>query len=185
MKNTKVGSRYARAFFDLSVEKAFLEEAYADMQTIRLTISSSRELRLMLQNPVISPAKKAAVLRELFSKHVSEGSLLFLRLLAMNRREMYLEAVTTEFASLYLAYKNIRVARIRSAFPLNDTVRGKVTEMVKDRFRCEVILQEETDPGLIGGFVLSVDDYQFDTSILSELNQLRKQFQENVYKKGF
>ncbi|HRY32684.1 MAG TPA: ATP synthase F1 subunit delta [Bacteroidales bacterium] len=185
MKNTKVGSRYARAFFDLSVEKDFLEEAHADMQTIRQTIRSSRELRLMLQNPVISPVRKAAVLREIFGQHVSEGSLLFMRLLAMNRREMHLEAVTDEFGNLYLVHKNIRLARIRSAFPLNDALREKVIDMVKDRFHCEVILQEETDPGLIGGFVLQVDDYQFDTSMLTELNQLRKQFQENVYKKGF
>jgi F0F1-type ATP synthase delta subunit len=38
---------------------------------------------------------------------------------------------------------------------------------------------------LIGGFVLRIGDQQLDTSILSELNDLRREFDKNLYEKDF
>jgi F-type H+-transporting ATPase subunit delta len=45
----------------------------------------------------------------------------------------------------------------------------------------EVIVKEKVDEKLIGGFILKVGDKQFDASISSGLNKLKKEFAQGVY----
>ena len=61
----------------------------------------------------------------------------------------------------------------------------KIKALVKEQTGGEIELKEVVDPALIGGFVLRVDDQQLDTSILSELNDLRGEFDKNLYEKDF
>ena len=44
----------------------------------------------------------------------------------------------------------------------------------------EVLLQTEVDDSLIGGFILTVGDKQFDTSLASGLAKLKKEFTQKV-----
>ncbi|MHC1706470.1 MAG: ATP synthase F1 subunit delta [Bacteroidales bacterium] len=183
MKNTKVSKRYAKALLDISLESNFLEMARADMETVLQVYSTSKEFRLLMNNPVISASKKALVIQELFSPVLSKGSMMYLKILVQKRREMNVGTIAAEFLELYKEHKNIRSATLKTAVAVDEGTRKKIIAMIRERFSCEVELNEEISPNLIGGFVLQIGDYQFDTSVLSELNQLRKQFQENVYKK--
>jgi F-type H+-transporting ATPase subunit delta len=56
---------------------------------------------------------------------------------------------------------------------------------VKQHAGGDVEVTETVDPELIGGFVLRIGDQQLDTSILSELNDLRGKFDSNLYEKDF
>jgi F-type H+-transporting ATPase subunit delta len=42
-------------------------------------------------------------------------------------------------------------------------------------------IEERVDPELIGGFVLRLDDKQIDTSIASQIKELRSSFENNPY----
>ncbi|MCX6273133.1 MAG: ATP synthase F1 subunit delta [Bacteroidetes bacterium] len=185
MKNTKIGSRYAKALLDIALEQDFLEKAREDMETIAQVVASSKEFRLLMGNPVVNAAKKTAVLKEIFGKYIHPGTLMFLTILTQKRREIHLGTIAAEFIRLYNEVKNIKIAYLKTAIAADEATRTKVTTIVKDRFHCNVQLVEEVDPKLIGGFVLKIGDYQYDASIASELIELRKQFQTNVYKKGF
>jgi F-type H+-transporting ATPase subunit delta len=41
-----------------------------------------------------------------------------------------------------------------------------------------VLLEEKVNPDLIGGFILTLGDRQFDTSISSTLSKLKKEFEQ-------
>ncbi len=184
MKNTRIGSRYAKAFFELALEQGFLEQAREDMLLVLQVYQTSKEFKLLMNNPVVPAAKKASVVKSIFSGKLHEGSQLFLNILTHKRREMHVDAIAEEFLRLYKEHKNIKTAQLQTAVPADETTRSAVIRLVKDRFHCEVELLEEVNPNLIGGFILKVDDFQYDTSIRSELNLLKKEFRENVYKKG-
>lgn len=185
MKNIKVSNRYAKALLDIALEKDFVERAREDMETVLQVYNSSREFRLLMNNPVVSSGKKNAVIEELFSKFLSQGTLMYLKILVQKRREMNIGTIANEFLALYKEFKNVKTAVLRTAVPIDDELRMKVIALVKAKFLCEVEIEEVVDPKLIGGFVLKVGDYQFDTSVFSELNRLRKEFQKNVYKPEF
>ncbi len=42
-------------------------------------------------------------------------------------------------------------------------------------------LTEKVDENVIGGFVINFQDYQYDASIINQLNKLKKGFSENLY----
>ena len=43
---------------------------------------------------------------------------------------------------------------------------------------CDVIIQVEVDPDIIGGFVFDIDEYLMDASIKHQLELIREQFIE-------
>ncbi|MBK7030091.1 MAG: F0F1 ATP synthase subunit delta [Bacteroidales bacterium] len=49
----------------------------------------------------------------------------------------------------------------------------------------EIELIEEIKSDLIGGFVLTMDQYQIDQSLMTKIKQLKKDFEKNLYIKGF
>jgi F-type H+-transporting ATPase subunit delta len=55
---------------------------------------------------------------------------------------------------------------------------------MKHQTEGEIELIEEIKKELIGGFVLSFKDKQYDASILRQIEDLKKEFDINLYIKG-
>ena len=55
---------------------------------------------------------------------------------------------------------------------------GKLTDKKID-------LVESTDEKLLGGFVINIDDFQVDQSIAAKIKGLKKDFEKNLFVKGF
>lgn len=176
MQDTKVAIRYAKSLLGLAEEKGLTDVAYADMSLIHEAVSGSRELRVMLQSPVISGDKKLAVLNAIFGKDLSEITRLFLALLTKNGREDALGDTAESFIAQYKELKGITVAKVVSATVLTDDVKERILDIVSKEIGRKVELEVSVNPELIGGFVLSIGDKQLDTSILSKLNGLRQEF---------
>jgi len=61
MRQTKVAQRYAKALFDLALEKGNLEAVKIDLDTIRNV--NHKELNVFLMSPVVTGEKKTAILK--------------------------------------------------------------------------------------------------------------------------
>ncbi len=176
-----VATRYAKSLLQLAVEKAQLEKVYADMIQVQNICESNKDFIGFLNSPIINTDKKLAVIKEIFTAHISEMSLGFLKVLTNKRREMYIGDIAKSFITQYKEYKNILTAVITSASGIDATVKAKVLELVKQTTKGEVELVEKVDKDLIGGFVLRIGDKQIDASVSRKLNELRKTFTENPF----
>lgn len=67
---------------------------------------------------------------------------------------------------------------VTSAKTLSSDQIETLTKSLKARLGLEPVLQTTVDPSLIGGLVIRVGDLQFDSSIRSRLEQLRKNLLE-------
>ena len=153
------------------------------MALIGKTCHSSPDLVLMLKSPLIKEDKKSSILKEIFGKELSPLSIAFVEIIIRKKRAFYLEEITREFISQYKEHKKILTAIITSAIGLDDNLRKKVLEIVKNNVNSEVELVEKTNKDLIGGFILKVGDNQVDASILRQIKNLRRAFSENPYVK--
>jgi len=181
MKQSKVGIRYAKALFDLTLEQNTLEQALQDMMLILDVYKENRELRLFLDSPIINPAKKVATLQEIFGNKVGETVIAFVTILARKRRETALDDIAREYIHLYKEHKNIKEVVLRSAIALDETTKTRMAAIIKQRTGYIAEFLEEIDPSLIGGFVLKMDDMTFDSTISRELKRLELEFRDNVY----
>ena len=182
MSNNRVAGRYAKSLLDLAVEKNQLEVVYKDMLFLQQACNTSRDLVLMLKSPVVSADKKQAVLDAISKDRISELTASFNKLLIRKGRETELPEVIETFISMYKKYKNIHVVNLTSAVELSEEAKNAIINKVKaDANIGQIELNTQVDPELIGGFVLQVGDSLIDTSVASELKQIRKQFQNNDY----
>lgn len=185
MSYTKITLRYAAAFFDLATEKGLVEKASEDMALLGKVCTSNQDFVRMLQNPVIHADKKKKVIDQIFGDSVNKMSLSFMNLMIRKRRERYLPSIADAFNELYKVSKGIKTAFVSSAVSLSANEKTGILEIIGKLTDKKIDLVESTDEDLIGGFVINLDDFQVDQSIASKIKELKKDFEKNLFIKGF
>lgn len=184
MVDTKVASRYAKSLIVLAQEQNILEEIKKDMEVILNACRTSKELKLVLKSPIIKGDKKLSIFKEVFGGLVNNLTISFIDILIRKGREIYLEGIASEYIRQYREIKKIVTAKVVTAVPLDDTLRNKISELVKNN-ASSVELEEKVDSSIIGGLIVTVGDKQIDASIAGKINELRKDFSKNLFVKEF
>lgn len=182
MADSRATSRYVKSLLDLAIERKVVEEVHRDMRLFSETVSKSRALELLLQNPVIKHDKKLDVLKGVFAGKVHPLTMSFFEIITRKNRESILVSVAREFHNAYNEYKGIGKAIVTTATPMDAKMRTEFEQLVRrysDKKQIELI--EVVDPELIGGFILNVGDRQVDASIKSKLKTLQVNFTHNPY----
>ncbi|MCX6304102.1 MAG: ATP synthase F1 subunit delta [Bacteroidetes bacterium] len=186
MNVSLVAERYAKALFELALEKGAVEEVYQDSLMISSVCGSSRELRLLLKSPIINSGKKLTIIRDIFGKDINNLTLTYLLIMVRKNRESFIPAIAVKLVELYQAYKNILTVHFSSPVLPDAETRKQVLELMKNFTHSDIDLKAEIDESLIGGFVLNWNDKQYDASIRREIDDMRIAMAKiNLYKKGF
>ncbi|SMC70160.1 ATP synthase F1 subunit delta [Pedobacter nyackensis] len=176
MSENKAASRYAKSLIDLSNERNALEEIKNDMVLLAQVVDENPELEAILKNPIVPLTKKAGILDNLFVGRVNEVTSAFFKLVVNKGRSAILFDTAKAFIAQYNAIKGIVTANVTSATELTAESRAEIEAIVKKEIGAnQVVLNEKVNADLIGGFVLKVGDKQFDASIGSALNKLKKE----------
>lgn len=174
---SRVAVRYADALISLAQEQSKLEQVKEGIDTVQSTIDENRDLKLFLKNPVIPSEKKAEVLKSLFEGKVDALVSNVLNLVCAKDRADVLEDITYAAAKQYEEIQGVQTAVVRTAFAIDEELRTSFAKKVQSiSGKTKVKLTEIIDESLIGGFILQVDDKQIDTSIASQLKQLKLTF---------
>ncbi len=185
MKNLKAANRYAKSLLGLADERGQLEDVYKDMTDVSKVVEESRDLRLLLQSPIIKPDTKSKVLNEIFSSNVGELTKVFISILTEKGRESLLGGIAKAFIMQYKLHKNLAQAEVISATALDAESMAQVKAIVAKIANSEAEIKETINPDLIGGFIVKVGDKMIDSSVASQLKELKREFTENQYIPGF
>lgn len=172
--------RYAKALLDLSEERTCSADVAADMEHVRASLASSRELQVFLGSPVVKPHQKSKVLAQIFAG-LSEMTLKFLDLVVEHGREAYLQEIAVSYLESYRSRQGTVSAKVTSAIALTQDQRAQIESAIMATGAKAVALHEEVNPDLIGGLIVRVGDKQIDTSIAQTLRNLDRSFQKNLY----
>ena len=181
MLDTVVASRYAKSLLGLAKEMGVLKEVNEDMKLFASVCEENRELPVLFRNPIVPSHKKSAILKSLFAQKMNKLSMSFFEIVASKGREKFLFDISKSYTGQFKILNGIRTAEIISASGLDDKLRAKVYEMLKDSNNSEVELHEKIDKDMIGGFILRIEDKQYDASVSSDLRKLARQFSANPY----
>ena len=173
MNESKISVRYSRALFQAAEEKKQLDKVYDDMLFI-LEICRLDQVRELLESPIIIPSKKMAVFHAVLSKDIENITLSLVDLLIKNGRESYLPAVARVFRDNTMKYRGITETNLTTAVPVNDNIRKQIIDLISKIFKTKVELKENIDSGIIGGFILKVNDNYIDASVRNKLRIIKK-----------
>lgn len=173
----EVGSRYARAFADVVLEKKLdAIKAAEELRSLEKLLADNLQLRRLWENPAVPAEQKRAVLDAIVRKsslskpvrnfvavlldrrRISEfGSILRQYEEEVNRRLGLAEADITSFRELSAAEKKRLEAKIVA-------VTGK-----------QVRAQYKTDSHILGGAIVRVGSTVYDGSVRGQLHKLKEQ----------
>lgn len=175
MSDYRVASRYAKSFMELSIELKELEQSHASMQLIRKVCKENSNFVRLLNNPVIRYDYKLRIINRIFKDNVNELSSRFMSLLCKKGRESILPEITKVFLDQYNQHKGIIIAEVESAVPLTDDIKVALKSLV-GKNKNTVILEEEVNEDIIGGYILKIGDRQLDNSLSTKLKKLKREF---------
>jgi F-type H+-transporting ATPase subunit delta len=185
MNLSHIAIPYAKALFDLSIERNSLDEAYHDMKLVAELCHTNRDFRMMLKSPVVGTEKKTKIIHAVFDNVLSKLSLTFFIIILRKKRESIIPDLAAEFIELYKDHMGILTTHMQTAVALTAEVREKVVSVLKDQTQKEIELVEEVKEEIIGGFILRWKDLQYDASVVNQINRLKKGIASiNLYVKG-
>ncbi|MDD2622287.1 MAG: ATP synthase F1 subunit delta [Bacteroidales bacterium] len=185
MKGTKLAARYAKALFDLALERGEIEKVSKDIILINDVFHIHRDLRITINCPVVRADKKINILSAIFKSRVSEISYRYLELILRKKREVQITVICEEFVKLYKKYKNIITVNIYSPFTLDDKNIENIKTKIKGFTQAEVEVITYIKRGLIGGFAFKFDDYYMDMSVKKQLDFIKKELVDKSYQSNF
>ncbi|APX98869.1 ATP synthase F1 subcomplex delta subunit [Lacinutrix venerupis] len=178
MAGARAAIRYAKAVLSLAQDQNTAEAVNNDMKLIANTIAGSKDLRDMLNSPVVSPSIKKASLLEIF-KNTNALTVNAIDTLIANKRIAILNDVVKQYSILFDQHKGTQVATVTTALPLTDDLKSKVLAKVKELTGKEAEIKNIIDESIIGGFILRVGDLQYNASIANQLSKLKREFTLN------
>ncbi len=178
-----VARRYAEALFEVASEQQKLDQVLEDLKLVIEFLRVSPELKRLLEHQKLSFGKKKEIIRELWGSKVSEVVLIFLELLVDKRRERYLEAIYEVYLELLRANRNIVLAEVKTAFPLEEEEQKELVGVLEKLTKKKVELKASVDPELIGGIQVKIGDRIFDGSIAKRLELLKTHLAESPWEK--
>jgi F-type H+-transporting ATPase subunit delta len=182
MENPRLAGRYAKSLIDLAIEQNQLAAVNTDIRSLVSICNSNADFVAMLRSPIIQADKKGKIIAAVIDNQVGKLTALFIQLLVSKGRELYLPEIAAAFVEQYNKLKNIHRVKITTAMPVGDDIKKVIVEKINSvtgigTIELETAVKEE----LIGGFVLETEDKLIDSSILRELNDVKKQFLNNDY----
>ncbi len=182
MANQRLAHRYAKSLVDLSIELNQFNAVHDDIILLNSICIQSREFILMLKSPIISADKKYKIIQAITSGKISKTTQTFIKVISAKHRESYLPDIITEFIKQFNKIKGIHKVKLTTAIPASDEIkRSFITKIESASSINNIELESIVDEKLIGGFVLEMEGKLIDASILRDLNDVKKQFQNNDY----
>lgn len=171
---SRIAKRYAKSLIGLAKEQNSVDQLNEDMKGFVQIAEDSHDFVLMLQSPIIKHDKKLEVLMAMFDGKVSDISIAFFKLLSRKGREAALPAIAKAYTTFFNEDKGLAVAEITTAAPLSESFKKDLAAKVSKAVNKTVELEETINADLIGGFILRMDDKQIDSSVKTQLLNIKK-----------
>ena len=160
-----IASRYAHALLEFSTQRGTAAQVFVEVS--RLIDALADEQAQKGDDGILSACIGT----------LGEEMQRFLTLVIANRRAELLPFILHSYVSQYRKVNGITTARLTTAVP-SPGLESQLSSLLAKRGYRQVDFSSSVDEGLIGGFVLQVDDLRMDASVKSQLQTLREQLAE-------
>jgi F-type H+-transporting ATPase subunit delta len=176
MSGGAVAERYARAIFELGVEAGQVVALSEQVRSFADSYAGSRELQAVLDNPMVEPEKRQAILVDIAGKVGLSGvGLNAIRMLAARNRLASLPEIARRLASLADEKAGVVRAVVTSAGPLPESFYERLMKELESATSRKVAIDRQQDPSLIAGVVTRIGDNTIDGSVKGRLAEIERQ----------
>lgn len=181
MSQTLVARRYARATYEQATSTGNVDKVASDLDALAALLAESRDLRQFFLSPVVSQARKKAVVDKLLAGRLDALVVRLLHLLLARGRESLVPQITNTFRQLHDEQLGRIEAVVQTASPLSDAQANALKVALEKTIGRAVVLDIRINPELISGLSVRVGDVVYDGSAQHQLANLRDQFATRTF----
>jgi len=184
LKDTVLAKRYARALFEIALERGVLDKISKEMKSFEHTLQTNQKFRIFLYSQDVSKKEKQAKIEAVLQDKVSNVFVNFVHVLLQKHREFIFSLIAREFfAMVDKHFKRIR-ASTTTAVPMDKRSLSKLKSILDKTFDADVHIENEVDETILGGIVVNVEGRLLDSSLSSQLRRLEAQLRESANNKN-
>jgi F-type H+-transporting ATPase subunit delta len=174
MSEIRIAKRYARAALSNAVEKSLMDTFFKDFMLVQNSIKGSRELDLLLKNPVTNKNKKVSIVKELFGKHIDNESIEFISFLINRGRDNIIVEILQSFFEIRNEYLGLLEVNVFGFYPLSEGQQEKIKNELEKITNKKINISFQVDKSIMGGIIIKIDDTVLDASIKRKLELLKE-----------
>lgn len=168
---------YARSLYELAAQAGGqdkITEVLGELEQVCELLRENRAFGEFMSSPVIDRNRRAETLRTIFQNRITDLTLRFLNVLNRKGRLGHLEAITAGFDHMVQeAFGRIEVDVFTPA-PLDNGQMEMLHNRIKQALGREPVLHGYTEPAMIGGIKLRIEDQLIDGSVASQLRRMKR-----------
>ena len=170
----RLSRRYTRALFQLAREAGEEEEIGQEIERF-FSVYNGSDLEKVLINPAFAvPARKNILSQVTQSQQLSDLTVNFLSLLLERDRLIQLTGIVSCYRRLLNEAKGRVEAKVVSTNPLDPALVEQLRERLRGLAGKEILLQQETNPSLLGGLWVELEGKVYDGSIRTQLEKMKQ-----------
>ena len=172
-KRYKASIAYARAIFHFARETNLLNSINEGLGNFITVWKKVPVLRQFIQCHAIDRNTRKERIRHLFENHVHKVVLCFIEKVMDNNHTELLPGIYYALCQMTDEINSRRKVRVVSAFPLNDSQMKGLQEALVKSLKMDIILNNEVDPEVLGGFICYTDSIKIDMSLKKDFEKLK------------
>ncbi|MCU1483816.1 MAG: atpH [Actinomycetia bacterium] len=164
---------YAEAFFLIAKSEGVIGDVEDELFRMARILEGNDELRDTLADPHIPVATRQQIVDDLLSGKAQPVTTNLVLLVVGLGRVRELPAIADALVAACAREGNKQVAEVRSAIPLTDDQKARLTEALGRATGKQVEIKVIVDPSIKGGIIAQIGDTVIDGSIRTRLEQLK------------
>lgn len=163
---------YSASILELAERQGEADSLLEELGELVACLDRHAELDTFFSSPMIDPKKREQTIERLFRTRASDLLVDSVQILNAKGRLDLLRCVVETYRSDHEELRGLVKVYVRTAVPLTDALRHKLSEAAGRFTGRKAKLVETVDDSIIGGVIVRVGDRKIDASVVSRLNRL-------------
>ncbi|MEE8573865.1 MAG: ATP synthase F1 subunit delta [Thermodesulfobacteriota bacterium] len=181
MRKTALARRYAKALIEIGVEENCYEKFGTELRDAFAVFKGYPELMKVLLNPMFKVEERVELVSGVTEKLGQSGFVKKFFVILVDTGNINL---LDDICEAYFAMEDEIAGRIRVTVVSPTEASDELLDGIKEKLISEtgkkVILTQEKDPNIIGGFVINIGNTMIDASLKTQLERMREKTLEGV-----
>src|SRR4051794_27039236 len=165
---------YAQGIFDIARAEGALESVENELFQFSQLFQDNEQLREKLTDQSLPVEKRQAIVEDLLGQKASPLTVNLISFLVGTGLARDLPEIVDRLVERAAAERQREVAEGRTAVPLDDEQRRRLTEALQTSTGKQIELKVIVDPSILGGVIARVGDTVIDGTVRRRLDQLRE-----------
>lgn len=167
-----ISTRYARAIYEYAAEKGKETVLCEGMRSLAKSFAQFPALRGVMNDPTLTAEQKIEVLTIAAGAHLNETLLQGIHLVIKNKRSNYMGNIALMYDQIYRKAKGLVTVQLTTVKPADEKTKAELIAVIAQVTGNKVEYQAKTNPDIIGGFILEIEDKRLDASVKEQLRMI-------------